>query len=136
MFLSKIIKIFTARFQVLFDKMGVVRKTISINEEQERWLKDNNISLSQLVQSEIEARARTNPGGIQTKMEPTDPRVIRKNSIMSFQVTVLGIVALLFGLWAPSLAGVNPMLGALVAVVGGAVTFYGIRETRYWQRRG
>ena len=106
-----------------------IRKTISITPEQIQWVDKHHISLSKIAQDELNQQmGANNPKGIKRGD-------VEKSIRVFFMVLVLGMSTLLLGLLAPPIAGSNPIIAALVAVIGAAVIVYGFRGLKVWQER-
>jgi len=106
-----------------------IRKTISVTPEQIQWADKHHISLSKIVQDELDQQ-----------MGEGRPQGIRRGDVVKsirlhFWVLIFGMVALLLGLMAPTIASAEPVVSGLVAVVGTAVIVYGFRGLRVWQER-
>lgn len=101
----------------------VVRRRVCITEDQEKWLNDNHIELSPIVQEEIDQRMSINPG---------QAHKATRNVGVFFIVAVLGFVAFMFALLAPPVAGADPIVSMVLAILGGVTATYGIIQMTRW----
>ena len=45
-------------YNTYYKEMKYIKKTITITEKQEKWIKDNSINLSRFVQKEIDKKCK------------------------------------------------------------------------------
>ena len=51
---EKALTLYISKYYMYYKKMKYVKKTITIPEEQAKWIKDNSINLSRFVQKKID----------------------------------------------------------------------------------
>jgi hypothetical protein len=106
--------------------MGFVRKTVSIAEDQERWARENGISLSALLQKKLDEQMAGNPQKNFTKP-------VLQHAVKTFWgVLIVGFAAILAGLMVPLVSGSAILPGILVVVIGTAAVVLGLIEIRYY----
>jgi len=103
----------------------MVQKRVSLTDDQAQWINDNHVDLTRLVQDELDKRITSNSphNTLQTTV---------KNVRVFFMVSMLGFATFMFALLAPPVAGADPTMAAVLAVMGGVVAAYGTIQTIRW----